>query len=140
MPELMGITREFFSQIEVGLYEAYISQVVLDEIGKAPVEKGHLLLGLIGRYRPQVLELSTEVADLAQKYINGGVIPPSKVGDALHAAIATVYEMDGLITWNYRHLANLRKRDLINSVNLREGFSKSLVIITPMEVVGGEAG
>lgn len=46
--------------------------------------------------------------------------------------------MDALVSWNNRHLANLPKMERINSVNLKEGYTKHLEIITPMEVSGYE--
>lgn len=54
--------------------------------------------------------------------------------DALHVAIATAAEMDALVTWNFQHLANLRKSELFNGINLEKGYTKRLEMVTPMEV------
>jgi len=35
---------------------------------------------------------------------------------------------------NLKHLSNLKKMELINGVNMKEGYSKRLELITPMEV------
>jgi hypothetical protein len=72
--------------------------------------------------------------DLACKYISEGALPQNKMEDAIHAAVATVFEMDALISWNLKHLSNLRKMELINGINLKEGYTKRLQLITPMEV------
>ena len=72
--------------------------------------------------------------DLARKYISEGALPQNKMEDAIHAAVATVFEMDALISWNLKHLSNLRKMELINGINLKEGYTKRLQLITPMEV------
>ncbi|MBA4419175.1 MAG: hypothetical protein C0392_14900 [Syntrophus sp. (in: bacteria)] len=53
---------------------------------------------------------------------------------AIHAAMATIFELDALISWNLRHLSNLRKMEMINGINMREGYRKRLELITPMEV------
>jgi hypothetical protein len=58
----------------------------------------------------------------------------AKRDDALHVSIATNYEMDAVITWNYQHLANLRKAEVFNGINLEQGYTKHLEIVTPMEV------
>lgn len=71
---------------------------------------------------------------MSKEYISQGIIPKTKIGDALHVAIATVYEMEAIISWNNRHLANLGKVEKINRVNLKNGYSKHLEILTPMEV------
>ena len=63
------------------------------------------------------------------------MLPPSDELDALHVAIATVYEMDVLASWNQRHLANIWRRDLFNSVNRVAGYRKMLEIANPLEVL-----
>ena len=57
-----------------------------------------------------------------------------KVEDTIHAAMATAYEMDALISWNLKHLSNLKKMEMINGNNMKEGYFKRLELITPMEV------
>ena len=73
--------------------------------------------------------------DLAGRYVQAGVLPPTDEVDALHVAIATVCEMDVLASWNQRHLANIRRRDLFNSVNRVAGYRKMLEIANPLEVL-----
>ncbi|MFQ5685271.1 MAG: hypothetical protein ACE5GV_01290 [Candidatus Scalindua sp.] len=78
--------------------------------------------------------------DIANKLLSyfSKIIPEVKVEDAIHVAVATVYEMDALITWNNRHLANLRKMEIINGINLKEGYTKHIEIVNPMEVISDE--
>ena len=78
--------------------------------------------------------INEEVVALAKKYIAEGVLPENKIEDAIHAAVATIFEMDALISWNLKHLSNLKKMEMINGVNMKEGYSKRLELITPMEV------
>lgn len=92
------------------------------------------MLNLIDAYKPQELEVTNEALNLAKKYLEEGALPQKAFYDAIHAAIATVYELDALISWNLRHLASLRRMEKINGVNLKEGYSKKLELITPMEV------
>lgn len=127
-----------YANAETGEYSIFISQAVLNEIDRADEPKKSQLIQLIKGCDPQVLDITQEVTDLAKEYISQKVIPESKVEDALHVAIATVYEMDALITWNNKHLANLRKIGKINSINLKEGYTKHLEIVNPMEVITDE--
>lgn len=61
---------------------------------------------------------------------------PGTKRDQLGELIKTcpVAEMDALVTWNFQHLANLRKAELFHSVSLEMGYLKKLEIVTPMEV------
>ena len=91
-------------------------------------------MNIIKEFNPKRLIIDQEVVELAQKYIAEGVLPANKFEDAVHAAVATFFEMDALISWNLKHLSNLKKMEMINGVNMKEGYSKRLELITPMEV------
>jgi len=125
---------DFFNLIQKGVYEIYISDVVFLEIERAVDDVRQRLSHLIKKYSPEVIESSPEAEELAREYLVRKIIPPSKIEDALHIAIATVEELDAVVTWNYRHMANLRKAELFYSVNIEMGYYKRLEIITPMEV------
>jgi len=134
-PEKQTMTYQFFERVQQTQYDIYVSEVVFTEIARASEEKMRKLLQLIGECHPKRLELTEEVIELAQRYLATGVLPQRCLEDALHAAVATVYEMDALISWNLRHLANLQKMEKINGINLLEGYSKKLELVTPMEVL-----
>lgn len=133
-PEKKEITLRFFDKVKQGEYEIYVSDVVIEEIGRADDGKKQLLLGVIAEYSPNRLIINEEVSGLAQKYISEGVLPTAKIEDAMHASVATVFEMDALISWNLKHLSNFKKMELINGINMKEVYSKRLELITPMEV------
>lgn len=137
-PEKREITRQFFENLQSGQYEIFSSGVVIREIENADKETIIGLTALLKEYLPVMLEVTDEIEKLADIYIAEGVIPEKKRDDALHIAVATVYEMDALISWNYRHLANLTKKEKIHAVNILNGYLKDLEMITPMEVIGNE--
>ena len=112
----------------------FISEVVIKEMNKAPESKRNQLGELIKSCPVIELEVTELVDELAKSYMAKGILPKTKEGDALHVAIATVEEMDALVTWNYQHLANLRKSNLFNRAKLEKGYTKRLEMITPMEV------
>lgn len=139
-PEKQEITKEFFENyIKKGVYEIFISPVVIDEISRTK-DTGlkTKLLGAIKDYNLKILDIADildEIQRLAKIYIEGGIIPRKKLEDALHLGICTAKEIDIFLSWNYRHLANINKERKIISTNLLEGYTKVFKIITPMEVI-----
>lgn len=133
-PEKKATTRTFFDKIRHEEYEIFISDAVIEEIGRAADEKKQLLLNIIKEYNPKRLTINEKVMELSQKSVSEGAFPANKVEDAIHAAMATAYEMDALISWNLKHLSNLKKMEMINGINMKEGYFKRLELITPMEV------
>ncbi len=133
-PEKRDITKEFFDLVKQGQYEVFISEVVIKEINDAPESKKTQLVELIKSCPVVELEITEEADELAKCYIGKGILPVKKEDDALHVAIATAAEMDALVSWNFKHLANLRKSELFHSASLEMGYFKKLEMITPMEV------
>lgn len=137
-PEKRDITKEFFDSVKKGVYEIYVSEVVFREVNNAPEDKRARLAKLIEQCAPARLDTTDEAKKLANTYLDKEIVPAAKRDDALHIGVATVFEMDAVITWNYRHLANLRKAELFHSANLEAGYFKKVEIITPMEVIRDE--
>ena len=59
-----------------------------------------------------LLDVTTEVADLAATFIERGPLPRQAAADAAHVAVATVHGVDFRLAWNVAHIANasLRRR------------------------------
>ncbi len=142
-PERRDITQEFFTDyVKKAVYAVYISPVVIDEINRTTNDITRArLLRVITDYRLPSIDITpslSEIQYLAQRYIEQGVIPRKKLDDALHIAISTVYEMDVLLSWNFRHLANVNRERKVLSLNIQEGYMKTLRIVTPLEVMSDE--
>jgi len=133
-PEKKETTVRFFHEIKKGTYEIFISDTVLEEIGNASEDEKKLLFNLIKQYQPKNIPIISEMLNLSRKYLSENALPGKADKDAIHAAAATVAGMDALISWNLKHLSNLRRMEKINGVNLKEGFTKRLELLTPMEV------
>jgi predicted nucleic acid-binding protein len=116
------MTRLFFETARTRRDTLYISDLVLEEIDRAPDRVRFSLMSLIRRIRPLVLSESRESLSLADEYVAARVIPVSSRDDARHVAIATLAGSDALVSWNFRHLVNLRRKRLVHSVNIRLGY------------------
>jgi predicted nucleic acid-binding protein len=137
-PEKMEATKEFFANLPSGKYEIYTSSVVIREIENADEETLARLVALMNKYSPILLEVNNEIDAMAEVYLDEGIVPPKKRDDALHIAVSTFHEMDALLSWNYKHLANLNKKEKVRAVNITQGYLKELEMITPLEVIGDE--
>ena len=129
-------TKEFFKQVENKKFEIYFSEVNETELSLAPENIREL------KYRiPQdcyhYLELTEEIGELANEYINSKALGPSSLNDAFHIAFATVHRLDVLISWNFKHIVNYNKIRLFNSINLKLGYP-TIDLRTPREIIDYE--
>ena len=113
-------------------HELFISQVVLDEIAFGEKEMAERRLETM-RSVP-LLRVTDQVKKLAVKILASALLPAKADRDATHIALASVYEMDILLTWNSRHIANAAIRLRLRKVVEAAGFTLP-VICTPEELV-----
>ncbi len=134
-PEKPAITRQFFHSLPTSPFRIYASDVVIDEINRAALDKRNQLLQLIDIYQPTMLIMNPAADELVNSYLAHQVLPAKSLYDARHIAMVTVYELEVIVSWNLRHLANLNRQQKVQTVNLQNGYTKPLHMITPMEVI-----
>ena len=113
-----------------------LSELTLRELDAAP-EAVRNLVAKIPEAHIEALGLSFEVEELAAAYVADGAVGAGMRVDALHIALATVARVDVLVSWNFKHIVNLRRIHAYNAVNLKRGYPP-LEIRTPGEVLGDE--
>jgi hypothetical protein len=114
-------------------FECYISQVVLDEARAGDPDEAAKRMAKISGL--PVLEVTEEAEWLTTAILSSGAVPPQAVRDAAHIAVAVVHDLDYLLTWNCKHLANAQIMRRIAAACNREGYSMPL-ICTPEELTG----
>ena len=132
--EKMEDTRKLFDEISQGHYTAYTSMSVIREISKAQEEKRIQLLDLIQKYNIEILEDEPEAERIADIYVEEGIIPAKYITDGLHIALATVHDMDIILSWNFKHIVKRKTMVMTNVINHREGY-KNIDIYSPSEVI-----
>ena len=81
-----------------------------------------------------LLDVGTEVEAFAQELLRRLPLPLKAGLDALHIAIAAVNEMDYLLTWNCKHIANATLRSRIVAICEASGYTPP-IICTPEELL-----
>ncbi len=113
---------------EMAEYRAVISPLVVRELERVsePHRTGYLKLV----ESLEAVELADEAAILAEGYIARGIFHRKYIADALHTAIASIHKIDYLVTWNFGHLANVRRQARVRLFNTAAGFFVPM-IVTP---------
>ena len=140
-PELRKVTELFFENIVAkDRIETFISHIVIDEINKTKCStKKDILIKTFDKYKNiKTLiaenEVINEIGFLGESYIKNGIIPEKKLADSLHIAYSTVFQMDILLSWNYKHLANINKEQQIIIHNKTLGYNYPFRMSNPLEV------
>jgi predicted nucleic acid-binding protein len=109
-------------------YRAVVSPLVARELERTAEPHRSSYLNLINPL--EQVELTEEASILADGYISRGIFNRKYIADALHVAIASYHKIDYLVTWNFGHLANVRRQARIRLFNTAAGFFVPM-IVTP---------
>ncbi len=132
-PGFAADSTALWQQFIEGTHTLVLSAHTLRELQGAPDAVRRRVLEVPEEH--QILLADTpEAAELAEAYLQRGCVGPGSRADALHVALATAGRVDVLVSWNFRHIVNLGRIRLFNSVNLEEGYG-TLEIRTPAEVL-----
>ena len=130
-------TVKLFEEIKAGKYQAFTSAYAIGELERAPVEKYQKMIGLITEYSITVLDYSDEANKLAAMYQEQGILPLRSTTDARHIAIATVNDLDMILSLNFEHIVRKKTVIMTGSLNAQLGY-RAVEIYSPMEVVERE--
>ena len=133
-PDKKQDTLKLFEEIEQGKYILYTSDYALEEIRKADEIKKTKMTDLVEQYKITVLGPDENAEKLAEKYVSEKIIPEKYKTDGLHIAIATVNNLDVIVSFNLKHIVKYKTKIGTESINLREGY-KSIKIFSPTEVI-----
>jgi predicted nucleic acid-binding protein len=126
-------SNNLFDQFKKGIETLMLADLTLQELEFARDEVRDKILQV---RETQIIHIETtdEAIRLAQTYITEGALTKKSYNDALHIALASIYNADVLASWNFKHIVNLQRIRLYNSINLRLGY-KLLEIRTPREIL-----
>lgn len=136
-PVEMAQTREVWEKIKSGKYDVYISDVVLRELNECKEDKRNILLNYLKEIKFQTVEITDKTMKLAEKFIDLGVLKKKSFDDCQHIAAAIVSDCDIIISWNFKHIVNVKTIRGVKVVTTMEGF-KDLLIYQPTALLEEE--
>lgn len=99
-----------FEEFKIGKKILVLSDLTLQELEPAPQEVKDKLAEVPKKYQIPI-GIIDEAFQLAETYINEGALTMRSFNDALHIALATIYNTDVLASWNFKHIVNLNRID-----------------------------
>ena len=113
-----------------------LSELTLRELVPAPLAVRRVLASVPAGHI-EVVRLTPGAADLARRYLAEGILKANMLADAQHIAMATVANVDALVSWNFKHVVNLPRIHGYHSVNATLGYP-TIEIRSPREVLADE--
>lgn len=122
-----------WNEFIAGTKQIMLSDLTVQELEFAREEIRKLVTHIPEPNRMDII-IDDETIKLAEIYITEGALTNKSYNDALHIALATLNNADVLAGWNFKHIVNLDRIRLYNSINLRFGY-RLIEIRTPREIL-----
>src|SRR5271154_1383155 len=101
-PEFEHWSNRLIEYFKMGKYKAVISEVTEFELKFAPNHIRQILTGLSPK-NLEIAKLTDEAKQLAEHYIKEKIVTKKSLADTQHIAVATIQQVDLLVSWNFKH-------------------------------------
>lgn len=125
-------SNDLVQDFRAGRFQPVLSEVTAAEVAGAP-EPVRALHAELLVLPADVLPVTAEALALLAAYEAKGILGQRFRNDMLHIALASIADVDVLVSWNFRHIVRLDRIRLFGAVNLELGY-KPLPIYSPREV------
>ncbi|MBL0293114.1 MAG: PIN domain protein [Saprospiraceae bacterium] len=131
--EFEEATLQLFERVKLGKVICVFSDLSETELLNAPENVIKHFKNLPKENSERVL-VTDEILTLATKYVTENVVGKTSFDDCVHIATATIYKVDILVSWNFKHIVNVYRIRGYNSINIRSNY-QSLEIRSPKEIL-----
>jgi len=131
-PEKMLETQQFWDLLKLDCYEIILSNITQEELGECQMDKQIIFAKFLNELNYINANETLESISLAREYLRQTVLTEKSLDDCRHIALASIYECDYIVSWNFRHMANIKVVNKVQGVNRLLGY-KLLIIYPPTE-------
>ena len=136
-PEKMADTHRLWELVKAGEFDVYLSEITTAEVNGCQEPKKSLLFSYLDQVEYALIETTERTVEIAQRFIDLGVLRPKSFDDAQHIASAIVGGCDVIVSWNFKHIVNHKTMMGVKAITALEGFG-DVVIYTPSVLAGGD--
>ena len=137
-PEKMKDSQDVWKKIKTGEYDIFISDIVLRELGDCKEDaKRDKLFNHLSEIKYNLITVDDSIVQLAEKIISGGILTQKHFDDCEHIAAAILSDCDLIISWNFKHIVNVKTIRGIKVITTVEGY-KELLIYPPTALLNEE--
>jgi predicted nucleic acid-binding protein len=136
-PDWMAATWRLWEKCKAGEYDIFVSDLFFEELDDCEEPKRSWMYEKLGQIPFTVLQESEKVTQLAQKYLENGLLSEKKLNDRLHIAYAATNDCDAILSWNFRDIVNDATRSTVKIVNAICRYSEMLIVSPEIFLEGG---
>ena len=135
VPEKMADTRKLWEMFKNGVYEVCLSSLTMKEVSDCSEPKRSALRDYLKQIQYESYDITKDVLDVAHQLIAMGVLTNKSFDDCQHIAVAILAGCDVIISWNFKHIVNVKTARGMKTITTLEGY-KDMLIYPPSALIG----
>ena len=109
-----------------------LSPFVIEEISAGDAQAAKERINMVREL--VMLDTNAEIEALADYLLLGGGLPPKARFDALHIACAAYHDVNIVLTWNFKHIANPVQLPVMRGLCAAKGY-RLPELVSPLELL-----
>ena len=137
-PDRMKATLQFWEELKNrDDIIIYLSDVTIAEVSDCYEPKRSYIMNKLKEIHFTFLTKDDDAESLARQIIDLGILNNKSHDDCLHIAIAVLEACNYIVSWNFKHLVNVKTINGVRAITNLKGFSP-IDIITPEMLIKGD--
>ena len=137
VPEKMADTRQLWEMFCSNRYDVYLSTVTLEELKGCSEPKQSQLFDYLGQIDYTLIQINDKIEEIALQIIEMGILTKKSYDDCQHIAAAIISECDCIISWNFKHIVNVKTIRGVRAITNLKGH-KPIEILNPSVLLESE--
>lgn len=109
----------------------------MEEVADCPEPKRNKMYEYLEQINYTPLEITDDMSDIAQQIIDMGILTKKSFDDCQHIAAAVVNACDCIISWNFKHIVNIKTIRGVRAITNLKGY-KPIEILNPSVLLESE--
>lgn len=137
VPEKMADTRSLWKMFCDRKFDVYLSTVTLEELKASSEPKQSQFFDFLSQIDYKLVQIDDSVAEIAEQIIEMGILTKKSYDDCQHIGAAIISECDCIISWNFKHIVNIKTIRGIRAITNLKGH-KPIEILSPSVLLESE--
>lgn len=137
VPGKMADTRKLWEMFKNGEYDVYLSTVTLEEVDDCSEPKKSVLFDFLDEIHYTPIQIDDIMLEVAQEIIDLGILTKKSFDDCQHIAAAIISGCDCILSWNFKHMVNIKTIRGIRAITTLEGY-RPIEILSPSVLLESE--
>jgi len=138
-PKEMNEMHQLWELIKHGEYIVCISSVVIDELmANINIEKRDVLINYLKQIDFDIINITDEIHATAEVFVKNGIVTENNYNDSLHIACAVTNFCDCLVSYNFKHLVNIKTIKGARAISNLRGYGNIDIVSAISLIQKGE--